>query len=93
MSEQVTVMEVSPRDGLQNEATLLSTEDKLELIDRSLASGARRIEVTSFVHPKVVPQMADAEELIRELPVADEIEYSALVLNPEGLRRAVRITR
>ena len=51
MSRQITVMEVSPRDGLQNEAVLVSTEDKLELIERSLASGAKRIEVTSFVHP------------------------------------------
>ena len=51
-AHEITVMEVSPRDGLQNESALLSTEDKLELIDRSLASGAKRIEVTSFVHPK-----------------------------------------
>ena len=66
-------MEVSPRDGLQNEAKQLSTEQKLELIDRALASGARRIEATSFVHPKVVPQMADAEAVAHGLPQRGDV--------------------
>ena len=57
-------VEVSPRDGLQNEKTLLSVADKLELIDRAVRAGAKRIEVASFVNPKRVPQMAGAEELI-----------------------------
>ena len=57
---EVCVMEVSPRDGLQNEQAVVTTAEKLLLIDRALSAGARRIEVTSFVHPKVVPQMADA---------------------------------
>ena len=93
MSEQVTIMEVSPRDGLQNEAALLSTEDKLELIDRSLASGARRIEVTSFVHPKVVPQMADAEAVAKGLPQRGDVIYTGLVLNRRGYERLLATER
>ena len=64
----VTVMEVSPRDGLQNEDVLVSTAQKLQLIDHALASGSKRIEVTSFVHPLRVPQMADAEAVCAGLP-------------------------
>ena len=64
----VTVMEVSPRDGLQNEDVLLTTEQKLRLIDHALDAGCKRIEVTSFVHPKRVPQMADAEAVCASLP-------------------------
>jgi hydroxymethylglutaryl-CoA lyase len=93
MSEQITVMEVSPRDGLQNEAALLSTEDKLELIDRSLASGAKRIEVTSFVHPKVVPQMADAEAVAQGLPQRGDVTYTGLVLNRRGYERLLATER
>ncbi len=93
MDRQVTIMEVSPRDGLQNEATLLSTEDKLELIDRSLASGARRIEVTSFVHPKLVPQMADAEAVAKGLPQRGDVTYTGLVLNRRGYDRLLATER
>jgi len=93
MSEQITVMEVSPRDGLQNEAALLSTEDKLELIDRSLASGAKRIEVTSFVHPRVVPQMADAEAVAQGLPQRGDVTYTGLVLNRRGYERLLATER
>ena len=66
--QHITVMEVSPRDGLQNEDAMLDTGQKLELIDHALAAGCKRIEVTSFVHPKVVPQMADAEAVCAGLP-------------------------
>ena len=93
MNEQITVMEVSPRDGLQNEAALLSTDDKLELIDRSLASGAKRIEVTSFVHPKVVPQMADAEAVAQGLPQRGDVTYTGLVLNRRGYERLLATER
>lgn len=58
----ISFVEVGPRDGLQNEKAIVATADKLELIRRTIAAGARRIEVTSFVNPKRVPQMADAEE-------------------------------
>jgi len=93
MTTQITVMEVSPRDGLQNESALLSTEDKLELIDRSLASGARRIEVTSFVHPRVVPQMADAEAVCQGLPQRGDVTYTGLVLNRRGYERLLATER
>lgn len=93
MSKQITVMEVSPRDGLQNEAVLVSTEDKLELIERSLASGAKRIEVASFVHPKVVPQMADAEAVCQGLPQRGDVTYAGLVLNRRGYERLLATER
>ncbi|ETA06048.1 3-hydroxy-3-methylglutarate-CoA lyase [Gordonia alkanivorans CGMCC 6845] len=86
--ESVTIVEVSPRDGLQNEATLLPTETKLELIDHLVASGLRRIEATSFVHPKRVPQMADAEAVSAALP-RGEVSWIGLVLNERGLDRAI----
>lgn len=93
MTEQVTVMEVSPRDGLQNESVMLSTEDKLQLVDRALASGAKRIEVTSFVHPKVVPQMADAESVCQGLPQRGDVTYTGLVLNRRGYERLLATER
>jgi hydroxymethylglutaryl-CoA lyase len=89
----ITFVEVGPRDGLQNEKTLISTADKLELIRRSIAAGARRIEVTSFVNPKRVPQMADAEEVCAGLPDADGVSYIGLVLNAKGAERAIATGR
>ncbi|NKB99797.1 MAG: hydroxymethylglutaryl-CoA lyase [Pseudomonadales bacterium] len=80
-------MEVSPRDGLQNEDALVSTEDKLKLIDRALVAGCKRIEVTSFVNPKVVPQMADAEAVCAGLPQRGDVRYTGLVLNQRGYDR------
>jgi len=85
----VTIVDVSPRDGLQNEATLLSTETKVALIERLIAAGVRRIEVTSFVHPKRVPQMADAEAVMAAVPRRDDVAYIGLVLNRRGLERAL----
>lgn len=84
----VTVMEVSPRDGLQNESQLLSTDDKLVLIEHALDAGFKRIEVTSFVHPKRVPQMADAEAVCAGLPQRGDVSYAGLVLNRRGFDRA-----
>ena len=89
MRTNVTLMEVSPRDGLQNEATEVSTEDKLTLVHRALDAGFKRIEVTSFVHPKRVPQMADAEAVCAGLPQRGDVTYTGLVLNRRGLDRAV----
>ncbi len=83
----VTVMEVSPRDGLQNEDVLVPTEQKLQLIDHALASGSKRIEVTSFVHPQRVPQMADAEAVCAGLPQRSDVRYTGLILNERGYRR------
>jgi hydroxymethylglutaryl-CoA lyase len=86
-TQSVTIMEVSPRDGLQNESQLLSTEQKLTLIDFALAAGCRRIEVTSFVHPKRVPQMADAEAVCAGLPQRGDVCYTGLILNQRGYDR------
>ena len=88
----VTVMEVSPRDGLQNEDVLVPTAQKLQLIDHALASGSKRIEVTSFVHPQRVPQMADAEAVCAGLPQRSDVRYTGLILNERGYRR-LRETR
>ena len=93
MARQVTIMEVSPRDGLQNESVMLSTEDKLQLVDKALASGAKRIEVVSFVHPKVVPQMADAESVCLGLPQRGDVTYTGLVLNRRGYERLLATER
>lgn len=85
----VEIVEVSPRDGLQNESTILSTEDKVELIEHAVRAGARRIEVTSFVNPKRVPQMADADALMAALPRHHGVRYAGLVMNSRGLHRAL----
>lgn len=88
-NDPVTIVEVAPRDGLQNEAVALTTGQKLELTARAVGCGARHVEVTSFVHPAKVPAMADAEEVAAGLPRDDGVSYSALVLNTRGLQRAV----
>jgi hydroxymethylglutaryl-CoA lyase len=88
MTQSVTVMEVSPRDGLQNEPEILTTDAKLALIQGALDAGFRRIEVTSFVHPTRVPQMADAEAVCRGLPQRGDVSYAGLILNQRGYDRA-----
>ncbi|MDH5276180.1 MAG: hydroxymethylglutaryl-CoA lyase [Gammaproteobacteria bacterium] len=84
----VSIIEVGPRDGLQSEPEILPTATKIEFIRRAVDAGIRRLEVTSFVHPKRVPQMADAEEVIRGLPRRDGVIYIGLVLNRKGFERA-----
>jgi hydroxymethylglutaryl-CoA lyase len=84
----VSIVEVAPRDGLQNEAVTVPTEDKLALIGALAASGVRRIEAASFVHPKRVPQMADAEAVAAGLP-RGVVSWIGLVLNERGLDRAI----
>ena len=86
---RVEICEVSPRDGLQNEDVLLSTEDKVELVERAVRAGARRIEVTSFVNPTRVAQMADAGEVMAALPRLAGVTYAGLVMNARGLERAL----
>lgn len=86
----IEIVEVSPRDGLQNEKTLLSTADKLTLIDRAIAAGVRRMEVASFVNPKKVPQMADAEAVMSGLPARADVTYVGLALNDRGFSRALQ---
>ena len=85
------MVEVAARDGLQNEPGFFPTADKLELIERAIAAGSRRIEVASFVHPGRVPQMADAEAVCAGLPKRDakDVTYIGLVLNKRGALRAL----
>lgn len=83
------IVEVGPRDGLQNVAGTVSTANKIALIERSIAAGLRRIEATSFVHPKRVPQMADAEAVMAGVPRRPDVSYIGLVLNRRGFERAV----
>src|SRR5215472_8981132 len=85
----VTIMEVGPRDGLQNEAGFVPTAGKLELIRRLIAVGLREIEASSFVHPKWIPALADADNLFASLPRDAGVRYSALVPNLRGYERAV----
>lgn len=86
----VRVYEVSPRDGLQNEPTVVSTAHKADLIARLAASGLRDIEVTSFVRPRWIPQLSDAAELVAMLPQVEGVNYWGLVPNPVGLERALQ---
>ncbi len=85
----VELVEVSPRDGLQDEAVVLPTAVKLALVRRLVAAGVRRIEATSFAHPSRVPQLADAEAVLAGLADLRGVRLSALVLNERGLDRAV----
>lgn len=85
----IELVEVGPRDGLQNEPDIISTEVKLDLIGRMIGYGARRLEVASFVHPARVPQMADAEAVIAGLPDRRDCTYIGLVLNKRGVMRAL----
>ncbi|MFY7745306.1 MAG: hydroxymethylglutaryl-CoA lyase, partial [Erythrobacter sp.] len=85
----IELVEVGPRDGLQNEPDIITTETKLALINRMIGYGARRLEVASFVHPQRVPQMADAEAVIAGLPDHPDCTYVGLVLNKRGVMRAL----
>lgn len=91
--KSVEIVEVAPRDGLQNEKALISSADKIALIERAIAAGARRIEVTSFVNPRAVPQMADAEDVCAGLPERDDVTYIGLVMNARGAGRALATGR
>ncbi|HST46145.1 MAG TPA: hydroxymethylglutaryl-CoA lyase [Luteimonas sp.] len=88
MPARVRIVEVSPRDGLQNESTLVATTDKIELVDRLSATGLRTVEATSFVSPKWVPQLADAAEVFAGIRRAPGVSYPVLVPNEQGYLRA-----
>lgn len=89
MNERVEIVEVGPRDGLQSEPGVVPTGVKIELIDRLVRAGVRRVEVASFVNPRKVPQMADADEVMKALPDRPGITYIGLVLNRKGCERAL----
>ncbi|MFD8499291.1 hydroxymethylglutaryl-CoA lyase [Amycolatopsis sp. NPDC059657] len=86
--DRVTIWEVGPRDGLQNEKEIVPVEVKLEFLDRLADAGLTTLEATSFVHPKWVPQLADAEQLLEGLKQRDGVRYPVLVPNERGLDRA-----
>jgi len=85
---KIAVCEVGPRDGLQNEKTFLTVDQKVELIDRTVQAGIKFIEIGSMVHPKAVPQMADTDEVAKRLKKVDGVEYRVLVMNVKGIERA-----
>jgi hydroxymethylglutaryl-CoA lyase len=89
MSRKIEIVEVGPRDGLQSEPEVIATDVKVELIRRLVDAGLRRIEVASFVNPKRVPQMADAEAVLAQLPARSDVQYVGLVLNKRGFERAL----
>jgi hydroxymethylglutaryl-CoA lyase len=89
MAAEVRIVEVGPRDGLQNERARIPTETKIRYVDLLSEAGFGWIEVTSFVHPQAVPQMADADEVFRAIHKRGGTHYVALVPNPRGLARAV----
>jgi len=93
LPDAIQFVEVGPRDGLQNEAALIATEAKLALIRRAIAAGVRRIEVTSFVNPAKVPQMADADAVCAGLPEHGDVTYVGLVMNLRGAERAIATGR
>ncbi|HEX2128954.1 MAG TPA: hydroxymethylglutaryl-CoA lyase [Solirubrobacterales bacterium] len=89
LPQSVRIREVGPRDGFQNEPEIIATDDKVRLIGMLAASGVRRLEVTSFVRPDVIPQLADAEEVLERIDRPDGVAYSVLIPNEKGLERAL----
>ncbi|GIK77106.1 MAG: hydroxymethylglutaryl-CoA lyase YngG [Actinomycetes bacterium] len=88
--ERVRIREVGPRDGFQNEPEVIATADKVRLIELLIAAGLKRIEVTSFVRPDVIPQLADGAEVLASLDRPDDVAFSVLVPNERGLEIALR---
>src|SRR5262245_19511110 len=88
---RVTVFEVSPRDGLQNEASPVALSDKVKLVQALIHAGVTNIELTSFVSPRWIPQLSDAEDLIRAIEAPPGVVLSALCPNTKGLERAAQV--
>ncbi len=86
---EVRIREVGPRDGFQNEPEIIATDDKVRLIDLLARTGLRRLEATSFVRPDVIPQLADASEVLDRIAVPEGVAVSVLVPNERGLERAL----
>jgi hydroxymethylglutaryl-CoA lyase len=91
LPSRVRIREVGPRDGFQNEPETIATEDKVRLIDTLSATGLRRIEVTSFVRPDVIPQLADAQAVLEGIERRDGVAFSVLIPNERGLERALAL--
>src|SRR5258708_35366398 len=91
LPEQVRIREVGPRDGFQNEPAIVPTVAKIRLVNLLGETGLRRIEVTSFVRPDVIPQLSDAEEVLRGVRLPADVEVAVLVPNERGLDRALEL--
>ncbi len=89
MNKKIALVEVGPRDGLQNDPTLLTTDIKLEFIERLIEAGIKRMEVASFVNPKLVPAMADSDAIMARLTRPAGVKFIGLALNERGMRRAI----
>lgn len=89
MVRSIEMVEVGPRDGLQNEKVLVTTADKVKFIRRAIGAGVKRLEIASFVNPRLVPQMADAEAVVKELGEIDGVTRIGLTLNKRGALRAL----
>ncbi|MCF8473954.1 MAG: hypothetical protein K9G26_04590 [Emcibacter sp.] len=90
MSSYGEIREIYPRDGLQSKEKIIATKDKVALIEKAIDVGHRRIKVTSFINPKHVPQMADAEELLRLFPRSSDMTYTCLLMNYRGFEKMAR---
>ena len=86
--DKVQIVEVGPRDGLQNEKEIVPVAAKIQLIDKLVAAGLKRVEASSFVNPRWIPQLADAEEVLQGIARPADVTFSALVPNLRGLERA-----
>ncbi len=93
LPKSVRIREVGPRDGFQNEPEVIATADKVRLIDCLSRTGLTRLELTSFVRPDVIPQLADAEEVLRSYTRADGVSYTVLIPNERGLERGLELMR
>lgn len=91
LPQKVVIKEVGPRDGLQNEKGLINTNEKVQWIDNLSQSGLQYIEVSSFVHPKWIPQLADAEKVLKSIKRHNDVTYAALIPNVKGLMRALEV--
>src|SRR6476620_6443014 len=91
LPKSVHLREVVPRDGFQNEPETIATADKVRLIDLLSATGVKRIEVTSFVRPDVIPQLSDAAEVLAAVQRRDGVSFSVLIPNERGLDRALEM--
>ena len=89
LPKQVQVIEVSPRDGLQNEPRHLTTAQKVEFINELSDCGFKQIEIGSFVSPELIPQLVDTEAVFKQINLSPTIDYSALICNHKGFERAV----
>jgi hydroxymethylglutaryl-CoA lyase len=91
MATEVKVREVGPRDGFQNEPEVIATHDKIRLVEMLARTGLRRLEVTSFVRPDVIPQLADGAEVLRRADIPDEVSVTVLIPNERGLDNALAL--